>query len=391
MHDSMWAFLLLLAGIPLACVALLYLRITAHEAAHAMVGGLLGLRVLGFVVGAGPVLVEFTVARCRFELHLWPKHGFVHVAAASPRLYRTRWIASLLAGPAADVACAWLLFMAARAVGGGTGLLMLFLAIAFAIVVLASLVPRTIRRLGIPNDVLHVWRTLRLRGDAARRAAEWNRVYIADHDAWHSLQRGDPAAALRIWDAVTAGAEVVGAVRSLCVWACSGAEAALQQVARDRQALLRVQDRAPLRQLELVLDVNEAFFLVLTGRGDALADAEARCRRALDREHGNVAAVRTLGLVQLHRGEVERGLRNLQWAWRQREPRWLRALCACYLAHGHALRGDGAAAGRFLAAARRLDPRCLLLPQHERRVAELMAAGATCAAVVARPAASERP
>jgi hypothetical protein len=374
MDEALRRLLLLLVGVPLASGGLLYLRIVLHEAAHAVVGRLLGMRVLGFVVGSGPVLVEFTVARCRFELHLWPRHGFVHVAMVSPTLRRTRWIAMLLSGPAADVACAWLLFAAARALGGEPGSLLLLVAIAFGIAVLVSLVPGTSRRLGIPNDVLHVWRTLRLRGDAARRAAEWSRVHIADHDAWHSLQRGDPAAALRIWDAATAGVEIVGAVRSLCVWACSGAEAALQQIARDRQALLRVQDRAPLRQLDLVLDVNEAFFLVLTGRGDVLADAESCCRRALEREQGNVAAVRTLGLVQLHRGEVDRGLRNLQWAWRQREPRWLRALCACYLAHGHALRGDGAAAGRFLDAARRLDPHCLLLPQHTRLVAGCRAA-----------------
>lgn len=98
----------------------------------------------------------------------------------------------------------------------------------------------------------------------------------------------------------------------------------------------------------------------------------------LERFPRDPAVLRTTGLVELHTGDVRVGMRLLQTSWRAAEPLWLRALCALYLALGHAMRGDHNAARRWLRKAKRLHPECVLLPDYEARIraAALPAAGA---------------
>ena len=90
----------------------------------------------------------------------------------------------------------------------------------------------------------------------------------------------------------------------------------------------------------------------------------------LRKREGFPAAIRTHGLVQLRRGQLRHGMALLRKAWRMEEPIWLRALCASYIAYGHALRGDMQKAQRWLKRARHLHCSNPLLPVYERWVSE---------------------
>ncbi len=90
-----WAFLnlsLFLAG--------LVLVIPAHEAGHALVGRLVGWRVVGVTLGHGPLLFERVLAGIRLRVHSWPWGGFTLSApraGSRPRFLRLRWLAILSA------------------------------------------------------------------------------------------------------------------------------------------------------------------------------------------------------------------------------------------------------------------------------------------------------
>lgn len=114
-------------------------------------------------------------------------------------------------------------------------------------------------------------------------------------------------------------------------------------------------------------------FAVRADRPQLLPQADSLMQRALKILPRDPGVIRTLALVQLHRGDHARARSNLEWAWRQGEQNWLRALCACYLAYAHARGGEVVEAQRFLARARRLDPRCRLLAKYTALVAEAAA------------------
>jgi hypothetical protein len=122
--------------------------------------------------------------------------------------------------------------------------------------------------------------------------------------------------------------------------------------------------------------INRLFLLVMAGRAGEPATAELGQR--LSKFGNGPAALRTLGLFWLHAGDVARGMSLLVRAWHTEEPAWLRALCALYLAHGHALAGDPRRARRYLRKARWLHPQCPLLA----RISSLVAAAPRAAPVV---------
>jgi hypothetical protein len=65
---------------------------------------------------------------------------------------------------------------------------------------------------------------------------------------------------------------------------------------------------------------------------------------------------------------VERGIANTGKALNSADLDWGRALSACYLALGHALRGDTDRAHDYLDRAARLDPKNRLLAPYRERV-----------------------
>jgi hypothetical protein len=378
---------LILAGGLLGLYASFSVRVLLHELAHAVVGRLLGMRILGILIGSGPLLLRLPAFDGSFELRLLPRHGLVRAASLSARGFRARSIAFLLAGPVMDlmlVAGLWgvsLALVRHRAVVDQQAPLPVFLsltAIVQSLTVLSSLLTRRIESLDVTGDLFKLAAIARMDERAVELAVGMQRMNLASQLAWQQFVAGDVGAGLQIWDAsIRPHDHAILLGRSLFVWAIDGAAAALQAIAEERAWLQRFTAanaeagskdgrrwQATLDALHINIDTNEAFFAVQTDHSDLLPHAAMLMQRAMATRPREPGVVRTLGLVQVHQGQLERGLANLEWAWRQSEPRWLRALCACYLAYAHALLGDQAKARGLLAAARGLDRRCLLLPKY---------------------------
>lgn len=393
--DPLASALMLVLLVP-AAFASCTLRLLLHEAAHAVVGRACGFRVLGITIGAGRLLLRLRCGLGTFELRLLPRHGVVRAATGSARFFRLRMLAFLLAGPAMDLlflAGLWAALVAVRAGGAadllGTSLLLLFWL--HAITSLSTLWVRRVAGLGVPSDLWQALGLLRLDRQAVASAVTVQRLNLAVHRAWRTFEAGDAATALRIWDDATPPlAEAIAVGRSVFVWACHGVDAALAASAVERQQLQAFASlarpaaagaraerawRRTIDSLQAYLDVNEAFFTVQADRPQLLPQADSLMQRALKILPRDPAVIRTLALVQLHRGDHARARSNLEWAWRQGEQDWLRALCACYLAYAHARGGDEGLAQRFLARARRLDPQCRLLAKYTALVAEAAAGG----------------
>jgi hypothetical protein len=92
---SPWLFLI--------CAVLYPIAIIAHEAGHAVMGGLLGLELGGVGIGYGPVVWKFGIRGLPVQIHAWPFSGRVFLGASSLKVLRTRlWLATLM-GPVVNV------------------------------------------------------------------------------------------------------------------------------------------------------------------------------------------------------------------------------------------------------------------------------------------------
>jgi Peptidase family M50 len=374
----------------LGLLALVFVRLLVHEMAHALAGWLVGHRILLIQVGAGPLLLRLPLFGGSMELRMHPRHGAVFSLLPRASWFRLRRMISVSAGPLADIGLVVTLFLVAwspsvRAITWWF-LLLLLLAVGMAALVLLSFVPRHLPHINGPNDILQLVRLWKMDVRSTALIAADHERQLAMHESWRLFAKGKPQAALAHWDArVRDDDSGVGVNRCVLVWACEGTDAALQELARERAVLERfareqsLLQSAPgpawkqqIAQLNAVLDTNAAFFAVQSDRPELLPEAERAINRALAVMPREPAMVRTFGLVQLALGNVERGMENLAWAWQQSEPPWLAALCACYLAHGHALVGETEQAHRFLAWAVRTDPHCLLLGKYRKLVAEIV-------------------
>jgi hypothetical protein len=79
------------------------LMVVAHEAAHAMVGRLVGLRVFGVQLGTGPALAKFWLRDFFVTVHLVPAGGFCFAGMKAERRGRWRIILMVAAGPMVHV------------------------------------------------------------------------------------------------------------------------------------------------------------------------------------------------------------------------------------------------------------------------------------------------
>ena len=140
---------------------------------------------------------------------------------------------------------------------------------------------------------------------------------------------------------------------------------------RDRKDLAREMREG----CETGIAVNRAFFLAQTGRPEDLAVADGLCEALTGKPmagEGHIATLRTRGFVRLRQGRIDEGMQMLEQAFGLSEPFWLRALSAGYLAYGHALRGEGELARRWLRRGRRIHPQSLMVGMCERLVAEAL-------------------
>lgn len=381
--------LLCLLGAVAACLVV----VVFHELAHALVGFLLGFRILEIQVGGG---MPWHVVSCfgvRISLHRRPWAGLVRWQPRGKYLLRMRFLAAVLAGPLANIAVAVAATPLVVAVlrdapkglyytqwyGGAFG----FMAFAWAF---AGLVPVVIR--GAPKtDMAIALSTLNTAKAAIPGWLEASRAQALAHDFYEALQCADYSGA----EALLAEGErrlpasgdwckgrallclLTGDLDGALAVYGQGETMTLAELHRLERECVSSGQRLRIRLLRAQVKeldaVNNAFFLAQTGRQEDLVKAERRCADQNKKSFGGeacAARLRTHGMILLRLGRVDEGLVKLQQSFRLPEPFWLRAMCAGYLAYGHALRGDRRATRRFLRKARRLGPRSPLVDIAER-------------------------
>jgi Peptidase family M50 len=380
-----WVFLALLVAF-----AALHVGLFVHECGHAIVARMLGMRVLEVQLGAGRPIWSFRGGETAWALRFWPRHGSVLFAATSARWFRVRMIAILLAGPMASTAlaiCGWVLCrsqLSQMLPVSKAQVLLRSAAITWVAIAVFAWLPVRWRSLqGRASDVLKVLQLLRSDAAQVQAQLDGHAAFLAETEAWRAFEAGTPDVALAILDRAAADIGLDSFVmRPLCTWARDGARAALacqdEQEARAQRWLagagLSPEQAAVVHDgLQLVFQVNRAFYCVQTGDPALLPEADRCTRLAMAAEPENVACLRTRGLVQLHLGAVNTGMALLEHAWRGGEGRCMRALCALYLAFGHALEGHAAKAHRFLRRARNLHRESPLLARYTELVAAELA------------------
>lgn len=371
--------------------------VVLHEAAHAIVGRLVGFRILSIELGKGPVWCAFWLGSALVTWSRWPDHGLVRVVASSGCLFRTRSILFFLAGPLANVAFAVGIWSLAGTLRETTDPKMAFLVptvvIAWAMAVVGFLPVRMSRQPEYVADVVQVWRTLRTNAAAITAWLEAARRFAEHHDFWRAFLRGRVEEASQLAEAGIAAhpedwawpangtlvAFVRGDTDRLVALQASfeaGAAAAVERMDRQSKGKPSRNEAALRRQIVTWPRVNRAFFLVHEGTPAALAEAlrltEGPATHGPTRSAEHVARSRTRGLVLLHMGKVGEGIRELRAAIASSEPYWLRALGAAYLAYGYALQGDERAARRYVRMSKRLHRESPLLPARLRLVDEAL-------------------
>lgn len=365
----------------------------AHELAHALVGRLVGFRVLSAHFGFGPPVRVFWPFGLRVTLHRSPRGGHVVWQPRGRRWLRTRYALTVLAGPFANLAVAAAALPGLSAVMSGGVMQMGFAGVfsaTFGVVAaawaFAGLWPWQVPGRPVSDASLAL-------GGCRSSDAAWQqslddwRQYAIRHDLWDALLRADYTELHKQIDAgeaespeepawwsmraiaALAGGDAIGALKARHRTAEVGRRALDAMDAEMEPPERREAARAYRATWESNQVQNHAFFLAHTDRDGDLESAERICvalREDGEDPGANAARLRTHGMILLRLGRVDEGMEKLEAAYAMPEEFWQRAMCAGYLAYGHALRGDRKMARRFLRKARRLGARNPLVDIGER-------------------------
>ncbi|MGH9001710.1 MAG: site-2 protease family protein [Acidimicrobiia bacterium] len=337
---------------PLAILPFLYLLVAAHEAGHALTGRLVGLPVPLVSIGIGRRAFSFHLGRTRVDLHVIPMSGFAVVGHTDARGLRWRRALVVAAGPLVNLALA----VAAIAYGWNGFLVQLnLLLFALSILPYKAQSPYGPQR----SDGLALWWLPRAGGDELDEL-------IADSyavEAAVAYQDGRYDDAHR-W--ATDGLAVHPGSHSL-----SGMlGGALIGLGRYREAVHLYAgelDRTDAKPQQRALHQNNlAWAALMADDPDLLPDALAASEAAHRALPWMPCVNGTRGFALIEAGHVAAGAELCRRAYgREKEPR-NRATMACELAIASTRLGRPAEATTLLAEARRLDPRCPLLPRAER-------------------------
>jgi len=377
------ALIVMLLGWTSAFTMVVWFELVAHEGAHVIVARFLGAEPYEVRIGGGAPALVLRSRRMVWDLRWKPTHGLVRYLAPATGWSVRKESLVALAGPVASTCYAGLFVLAlvlteSNDSAGPDGLtfgLESTLRVATVVVsfrALTSWMPRSSTISGeLYDSDVELVRVLR-RMNADERAA-WLDSVVSDArlmTSWRHFREGRYAEALitvRAYELDSAGDRKRAFLMPFYVWRAEGVESALRACAVVRDVHVRcasaddVESRRAQAADTYALDLNEAFFAALAGGAANLQSADERSRTTLAKHPREAAALRTRGFVDLELGDVKNGLARLKHAWRIEEDWWCRALCASYLAYGHALNGDALNARRYLAKCRRLDPNSPML------------------------------
>jgi hypothetical protein len=357
-----------LAWVHLAMLAL----VAIHEAGHCLSARVVGFKVHGVVIGAGPLLLERTFGGLTLQWRLLPYGGITRTTPQRIDWLRPKVLAVVLAGPASNLLLMLVLMrMGVGPFGGGTtSSVLASIAGANTFTLALNLLPWSFERegQGMATDGLVVIRTLLASraqlqegvlahyGLEALNAARHHRREEAF--AWVERARrlvpSSPFTSAMEASILDATGDVAGAAR---IWR-----------ARLQERLAGAPDEKHVATVA-ILKNNLAWAAAHLGDPALLDEAERFSKAALAHFPKAPFALGTRGSVLLAQGQVAQALPLLREAYAGGDSPFQRALSACELAVAEARRGQGALAARWLDRARRLDPLCRLLPGAEAALA----------------------
>ena len=345
----------------------LVLTIVPHELGHAWMARLLGMRVFKIYVGSGKTLFTFRWFGFEFEFRPVPSGGVVVAAHRSIERLRLKQFAFVLAGPAMNLLLAvaiWpfldsdqLWSFRPMEKGLQPGLVFFYANLA---VLLENLLPHIVATAfgPLPSDGKQLFMAFFL----SREKQELHHRASFVMEAAVCYQQGDYAGA-RTW--VQKGLALYPDHETLLNWhGVIALELGEYRQARECFLNLLHRDNQDPRMRPLVLN-NIAYANALLGGDDLLKEADTLSVEALA-AMGWVPAIRgTRGTVLVAMGKFEEGIPLLHEAMSQAVSLGHKAQNACLIAEAEWRRGNLSVARNYLEEARKLDPRCSLLPRAE--------------------------
>jgi len=165
-------------------------------------------------------------------------------------------------------------------------------------------------------------------------------------------------------------AVVIGHGRTVWSGRLAGVPLDARAFADARTAFLSVLEQVEEPQARAMLQNNVAFTDFMMDAGEWRDEADALSAAAIAAFPKASSVLGTRGSVLVWLGRAKEGIPLLERSFAQHETSRDRATNACALAMGYHASGDTRAAARWLAIARRLDGRCLLLDRTTAAIAD---------------------
>jgi len=345
----------------------LVLTIVPHELGHALMARLIGMRVFKIYLGSGRTMFSFKLLGFDSELRSLPTGGVVVAAHRSLEHLRVNQFAFILAGPAINVllaAAIWTFLSpgtlsSIHQLGHGFQPGLAFFCANLA-VLLENLWPRDVATVfgRVPSDGKQLFQAFFLSRE--KRELHHAAGFIMEAAVCHQI--GDCEVARR-W--VEEGLKLYPDNEALLNWhGVIGLDLGEYGKARDCfLELLNRESRQPLMR-PLMLN-NIAYADALLGGEDLLKEADAFSQEAMMAMSWMPAIRGTRGTVLVAMGSFDEGLALLRDSMSQATQTNHKAQNACLIAEAESLCGNLIAARNYLEEARKLDPRCSLLPRTE--------------------------
>lgn len=337
--------------------------ILIHELAHALVAGLVGLRIFGIVIGMGRTIWHGKFMGMDWAVNILPISGITMVGARPVPYIRSKLFLIHLAGPASHVLMALIFHLMARAdpSSGLIGYVLQALVFANLFMAAVNLFPRKVAvTTGMQGS--DGWQLLRT---PFLKQSELNKQYVG-------CLAGEAMQAYAEYDLEAAKAWVE---KALALDATSGAARNIQGIIlmarreyrESRETFVRLlhSDEGKEPALHYLLLNNIAYLNALLRDPGLLLEADQFSAEALQHLPWVPAVTGTRGSVLVEQGRLEEGIALLKKSMAQHAEKQGKALNACHIAIGEMRRGNLDAARAHLAIARTLDRQCFLLPEVE--------------------------
>ncbi len=332
-----------------------------HELGHAFMAKAVGFRAFLVTIGFGRTIYERPFCGFNFQVKSIPLGGFAFSTPKNTSWYRVKRCLVILAGPSANLLVVGLIFFLVpveasdfdffSGIRPASGFLIANL-LCFAF----NLWPRKIHTVygEIPNDGLHLWRTLFLRREAIQAAPLYYYLYEGG-EFWKGKQF--QLAKEQFEQGLALYPEDLNLLNAL-----GTAFLYQKQFPEARTVFLKLLDRPNLGMYYRSHFANNlAYTDVLIGGQELIEEADKYSKEAMENMPFVSYFKGTRGCVLVEFGKFDEGVVLLKEALDTGDNRHSKALNACYIALAEKKRGNMEESRKFADAARALDPDCMLL------------------------------